>query len=120
MRRPQITYDDLKTIDITRPRLPKRVFEQVEISVKYEGYIARQERQIKEMRRIESKKIPENLDYSQLKGLRLEAVEKAFPKIKPQKFGAGRQNKRRQPRRCGSVKHNIRFNGVIASRRCLR
>lgn len=90
LRRPQITYDDLKTIDITRPRLPKRVFEQVEISVKYEGYIARQERQIKEMRRIESKKIPENLDYSQLKGLRLEAVEK-LSKIKPQNLGqAGR------------------------------
>lgn len=90
LRRPQITYDDLKTIDTTRLRLPKRVFEQVEISVKYEGYIARQERQIKEMRRIESKKIPENLDYSQLKGLRLEAVEK-LSKIKPQNLGqAGR------------------------------
>ena len=90
LRRPQITYDDLKTIDTTRPKLPKRVFEQVEISVKYEGYIARQERQIKEMRRIESKKIPENLDYSQLKGLRLEAVEK-LSKIKPQNLGqAGR------------------------------
>lgn len=90
LRRPQITYDDLKTIDTTRPRLPKRVFEQVEISVKYEGYIARQERQIKEMRRIESKKIPENLDYSQLKVLRLEAVEK-LSKIKPQNLGqAGR------------------------------
>lgn len=90
LRRPQITYDDLITIDTTRPRLPKRVFEQVEISVKYEGYIARQERQIKEMRRIESKKIPENLDYSQLKGLRLEAVEK-LSKIKPQNLGqAGR------------------------------
>lgn len=90
LRRPQITYDDLKTIDTTRPRLPKRVFEQVEISVKYEGYIARQERQIKEMRRIESKKIPENLDYSQLKGLRIEAVEK-LSKIKPQNLGqAGR------------------------------
>lgn len=90
LRRPQITYDDLKTIDTTRPRLPKRIFEQVEISVKYEGYIARQERQIKEMRRIESKKIPENLDYSQLKGLRLEAVEK-LSKIKPQNLGqAGR------------------------------
>ena len=90
LRRPQITYGDLKTIDTTRPRLPKRVFEQVEISVKYEGYIARQERQIKEMRRIESKKIRENLDYSQLKGLRLEAVEK-LSKIKPQNLGqAGR------------------------------
>lgn len=90
LRRPQITYDDLITIDTTRPRLLKRVFEQVEISVKYEGYIARQERQIKEMRRIESKKIPENLDYSQLKGLRLEAVEK-LSKIKPQNLGqAGR------------------------------
>lgn len=90
LRRPQITYDDLKTIDTTRPQLPKRVFEQVEISVKYEGYIARQERQIKEMRRIEAKKIPENLDYSKLKGLRLEAVEK-LSKIRPQNLGqAGR------------------------------
>lgn len=90
LRRPQITYDDLKTIDTTRPQLPKRVFEQVEISVKYEGYIARQERQIKEMRRIEAKKIPENIDYSKLKGLRLEAVEK-LSKIRPQNLGqAGR------------------------------
>lgn len=90
LRRPQITYDDLKTIDTTRPQLPKRVFEQVEISVKYEGYIARQERQIKEMRRIEAKKIPENLDYSKLKGLRLEAIEK-LSKIRPQNLGqAGR------------------------------
>ncbi len=90
LRRPQITYDDLKAIDTTRPQLPKRVFEQVEISVKYEGYIARQERQIKEMRRIEAKKIPENLDYSKLKGLRLEAIEK-LSKIRPQNLGqAGR------------------------------
>lgn len=90
LRRPQITYDDLKTIDTTRPQLPERVFEQVEISVKYEGYIARQERQIKEMRRIEAKKIPENLDYSKLKGLRLEAIEK-LSKIRPQNLGqAGR------------------------------
>lgn len=90
LRRPQITYEDLKTIDTTRPQLPKRVFEQVEISVKYEGYIARQERQIKEMRRIEAKKIPENLDYSKLKGLRLEAIEK-LSKIRPQNLGqAGR------------------------------
>ena len=90
LRRPQITYDDLKTIDTTRPQLPKRVFEQVEISVKYEGYIAKQERQIKEMRRIEAKKIPENLDYSKLKGLRLEAIEK-LSKIRPQNLGqAGR------------------------------
>lgn len=90
LRRPQITYDDLKTIDTTRPQLPKRVFEQVEISVKYEGYIVRQERQIKEMRRIEAKKIPENLDYSKLKGLRLEAIEK-LSKIRPQNLGqAGR------------------------------
>ncbi len=90
LRRPQITYADLETVDSARPDLPKRIFEQVEISVKYEGYIARQERQIKEMRRTESKKIPENLDYSKLKGLRLEAVEK-LSKIKPQNLGqAGR------------------------------
>lgn len=86
LKRPQVTYKDLEPIDETRPDYPYEVFEQVEIAVKYEGYIVRQEQQIKEMRRIECKKIPEDLDYSSLKGLRLEAVEK-LSKIRPQNLG---------------------------------
>jgi tRNA uridine 5-carboxymethylaminomethyl modification enzyme len=86
LKRPQVTYEALSPVDDDRPDLPKEVFEQVEIAVKYEGYIKRQEQQIKEMRRIESKKIPDDLDYSSLKGLRLEAVEK-LSKIRPQNLG---------------------------------
>ena len=86
LKRPQVTYEDLTPVDETRPDYPYEVFEQVEIAVKYEGYIVRQEQQIKEMRRIECKKIPEDIDYSSLKGLRLEAVEK-LSKIRPQNLG---------------------------------
>lgn len=86
LRRPQITYNDLAPFDLDRPDLPFEVFEQVEISIKYEGYIKKQEAQIKEMRRIESKKIPDDIDYSSLKGLRLEAIEK-LSKIMPQNLG---------------------------------
>ncbi len=86
LRRPQITYADLTPVDAERPDLPEEIFEQVEISVKYEGYIKKQEAQIKEMRRIEQKLIPEDIDYSSLKGLRLEAVEK-LSKIRPQNLG---------------------------------
>ena len=86
LKRPQVTYRDLEPVDETRPDYPYDIFEQVEIAVKYEGYIVRQEQQIKEMRRIECKKIPEDIDYSSLKGLRLEAVEK-LSKIRPQNLG---------------------------------
>lgn len=86
LKRPQVTYKDLESVDPDRPDYPPEVFEQVEISVKYEGYIARQEQQIKEMRRIERKKIPADLDYSSLKGLRLEAIEK-LSKIRPENLG---------------------------------
>lgn len=90
LKRPQITYKDLKPFDLTREDLPYEVFEQVEISVKYEGYIKKQEAQIKEMRRLEAKRIPEDIDYSTLKGLRLEAIEK-LSAIRPQNLGqAGR------------------------------
>lgn len=90
LRRPQISYDDLAPFDINRPDLPHEIFEQVEISIKYEGYIKKQEAQIKEMRRLEAKKIPDDIDYTSLKGLRLEAVEK-LNKIRPQNLGqAGR------------------------------
>lgn len=86
LRRPQIGYADLAPFDTERPDLPNEIFEQVEISVKYEGYIKKQEAQIKEMRRIESKRIPDDIDYGALKGLRLEAVEK-LSKIRPQNLG---------------------------------
>ena len=86
LKRPQITYKALTPVDDDRPDLPRAVFEQVEIAVKYEGYIKRQEQQIKEMRRIECKKIPADIDYTKLKGLRLEAVEK-LSKIKPENLG---------------------------------
>ncbi len=90
LRRPQISYTDLAPFDTDRPDLPYEVFEQVEISIKYEGYIKKQEAQIKEMRRLEAKKIPADIDYSSLKGLRLEAIEK-LSKIRPENLGqAGR------------------------------
>lgn len=90
LKRPQITYEDLKPFDLTREDLPYEVFEQVEISVKYDGYIKKQEAQIKEMRRLEAKRIPEDIDYSTLKGLRLEAIEK-LSAVRPQNLGqAGR------------------------------
>jgi len=86
LRRPQIGYEVLAPVDTERPDLPFEVFEQVEITVKYEGYIKKQEAQIKELRRIEAKQIPDNIDYSSLRGLRLEAVEK-LSKIRPQNLG---------------------------------
>ena len=86
IKRPQISYDDLSPVDDDRPDYPHEIFEQVEIAIKYEGYIKRQEQQIKEMRRIECKKIPDDIDYSSLKGLRLEAIEK-LSKIRPENLG---------------------------------
>ena len=86
LKRPQLTYKNLKEVDTNRPDLPAEIFEQVEISVKYEGYIKRQEAQIKEMRRLECKEIPSDFDYKSAKGLRLEAIEK-LSKIRPQNLG---------------------------------
>ncbi|WP_177917125.1 tRNA uridine-5-carboxymethylaminomethyl(34) synthesis enzyme MnmG [uncultured Eubacterium sp.] len=90
LKRPQITYADLAPFDLNRPQLDYEIFEQVEISVKYEGYIKKQEAQIKEMRRLEAKQIPSDIDYTSLKGLRLEAIEK-LSAVRPQNLGqAGR------------------------------
>lgn len=86
IKRPQLDYDSLKSIDKTRPDLDPNIFEQVEIEVKYEGYIKRQEAQIEQMRRLENKSLPKNTDYSTIAGLRLEAQEK-LNKIKPQNIG---------------------------------
>lgn len=90
LRRPQITYEDLTEIDTTRPELPKAVLESVEIELKYEGYIRRQNADIEEMRRVEKKMLPPEIRYEEIKGLRLEAIEK-LNKIRPENVGqAGR------------------------------
>lgn len=86
LRRPQIGYKDLTPFDTTRPDLPDDIFEQVEIDIKYEGYIKRQQMQINELRRLEVKRLPEDLDYKQITGLRLEAIEKLC-KIRPETVG---------------------------------
>lgn len=86
LKRPQITYNDLKKVDKERPNLEDDIFEQVEIETKYEGYIKRQKSQIDDMRRLEVKKLPYNIDYNNLKGLRLEAKEK-LSKIRPINIG---------------------------------
>lgn len=86
LKRPQIRYDDLREIDIHRPDLPDEVFEQVEIAVKYSGYIKRQLSQVKEMERLEKKLLPIDTDYNDITGLRLEACEK-LNKVKPLNIG---------------------------------
>ena len=86
LRRPRLTYDDLASVDPERPELPKAVTEQVEISIKYEGYIARQERQVAEMRRLEGKALPAEMDYLSMNGLRLEARQK-LDAIRPLNLG---------------------------------
>ena len=86
LRRPRLSYDDLAPVDPERPDLPKEVTEQVEISIKYEGYIQRQERQVAEMRRLEGKALPPDMDYLTMNGLRLEARQK-LDAIRPLNLG---------------------------------
>lgn len=86
IRRPQLGYEELKPFDKTRPDYPDSVFEQVEIEVKYEGYIKRQLAQAEEMRRIESRELPQTIVYKDIAGLRLEAQEK-LDRVKPKNLG---------------------------------
>lgn len=86
LKRPQISYEDIKQIDTTRPDLDKNILEQVEVEVKYEGYIKRQKSQIDDMRRMEAKKLSKGIDYNKIRGLRLEAREK-LNKIRPINIG---------------------------------
>ena len=86
LRRPQLHYDELDSFDPTRPDLPADVGEQVEISVKYEGYIQRQQKQVEDFRKMERHKLPADLDYSGIQGLRLEAREK-LAAIRPLDLG---------------------------------
>jgi len=86
LKRPQVTYKLLENFDKTRPEIAKEIFEQVEINFKYEGYIKRQKAQVDELKRLEVKKIPEDIDYKAITNLRLEAIEK-LEKIRPENVG---------------------------------
>ena len=90
LRRPQVSYADIAPFDPERPPLPEAVTEEVEIQIKYAGYLARQETQVAEFRREEARAIPEDIDYRAITGLRLEAQEK-LSAIRPVSIGqAGR------------------------------
>ena len=86
IRRPQLTYEGLAPFDPGRPHLPDEVGEQVEVRIKYEGYIKKQLAQAEELHRIERKKIPYPFDYTKVNGLRLEAIEK-LNKVQPENVG---------------------------------
>ena len=86
LKRPQLSYKLLTPFDKKRPDLPREVFEQVEINLKYAGYIKRQLAQVEEQKRLEVKKIPENINYDEITNLRLEAIEK-LKKIRPETIG---------------------------------
>ncbi|MCD7755915.1 MAG: tRNA uridine-5-carboxymethylaminomethyl(34) synthesis enzyme MnmG [Firmicutes bacterium] len=90
LRRPQVSYGDLAPFDRERPALPESVQQEVQIQIKYAGYLARQEKQVAEFRREESRLLPETLDYTAINGLRLEARQK-LSAIRPVSIGqAGR------------------------------
>ena len=90
LRRPEIRYSDLLPFDPGNPGLPQAVTEEVEIQVKYAGYLLRQERQVEEFKKEESRLLPLDMDYSSIKGLRLEAQQK-LDAIRPLSIGqAGR------------------------------
>ena len=86
LKRPQLDYEALKIADKNRPDLPYEIFEQVEIAVKYEGYIKRQLAQVEEMRRLEVRKLDMIEDYTEVVGLRMEAQEK-LNKVRPANLG---------------------------------
>lgn len=86
LKRPQITYDMLSEADGERKPLPRDVREQVEISIKYEGYINRQTAQAKQFSKLENRRLPDDIDYKEIKGLRLEAIQK-LDKIRPLSLG---------------------------------
>ena len=90
LRRPQVTYEDLTPFDPDRPQLPLAVTEEVQIQVKYAGYLARQEKQVAEFKKEESRLLPLDIDYESIAGLRLEARQK-LSEIRPMSIGqAGR------------------------------
>ncbi|MCR4955846.1 MAG: tRNA uridine-5-carboxymethylaminomethyl(34) synthesis enzyme MnmG [Lachnospiraceae bacterium] len=76
IRRPELNYDVLKSIDVNRPELHPEITEQVNILIKYDGYISRQMKQVKDFKKLENKKLPQNFDYNTIPSLRIEAIQK--------------------------------------------
>ena len=90
LRRPNVTYEDIAPFDLGRPVLSAAVTEEVQIQLKYAGYLARQEKQVEQFRKEESRLLPPDLDYEAISGLRLEARQK-LSEIRPLSIGqAGR------------------------------
>lgn len=86
IRRPELGYEMLAPFDLERPALPQVIREQVEIQIKYEGYISRQRRDVEQFRKLESRRLPADLDYESIPSLRLEARQK-LQQIRPLNFG---------------------------------
>jgi len=86
LKRPELSYDILKEIDTTRPELNRNILEQIEIEIKYEGYIKRQLIIIEQVRKLEKKILPDDIDYAKIDGLSLEAREK-LNKVRPGNIG---------------------------------
>lgn len=86
LKRPELDYEKLAVVDPDRPRLPEEVIAEVEIEAKYEGYIKRQLAQVERLRRLEDKRIPEDLDYGEVKNLSSEGREK-LSRVRPRTLG---------------------------------
>jgi tRNA uridine 5-carboxymethylaminomethyl modification enzyme len=86
LKRPQLSYENTAPLDAHRPDYSKQICDEVEIQLKYEGYIKKQNAQVKQFKKMESKRIPENIDYHHIEGLRLEAVEK-LSEVRPMSIG---------------------------------
>ena len=86
LRRPELSYESISELDPERPSLPRRVREEAEIRIKYEGYVERQERQVEQFRKMEHRRLPEDLNYEEIPNLRIEARQK-LQKVKPQSIG---------------------------------
>ena len=86
IRRPELSYEKLEPIDIDRPDIPIDVKEQVNINIKYEGYIKRQMRQVEQFKKLENKKIPDDINYDEIQSLRIEAKQK-LNQIRPASIG---------------------------------
>ena len=86
VKRPELFYEALGEIDEGRPFLPPAVREQVEINLKYEGYLKRQESQVRQFKKLEGKRLPEDFDYEAIKGLRKEAMQK-LNQLRPVNIG---------------------------------
>ena len=86
LRRPTVTYEALAALDPDRPTLTRREREAVEVAVKYEGYIKRQVAEVARTARLETRRLPDDIDYREIRGLRLEAAQK-LTRIRPATLG---------------------------------